>query len=195
MLKFLEGLLLLARADGRALAMRREALDLREVVADAVEAAQPQAAQRGLTLHSDLQSAPVAGDPDQLGQVVGNLLANALAYNRPGGGVVVTLRQVGPQAQLSVADTGVGIAAADLPHVFQRFYRGDPARSGANAGSGLGLATCREIVRAHDGRIDAASTEGKGSVLTVWLPLSGAPPMSHAPGVQITSAGADPQSE
>jgi signal transduction histidine kinase len=105
--------------------------------------------------------------------VVTNLLGNAITYNRPGGSIEVTLSEEDGAAVLRVADTGIGIAAENLPHLFERFYRVDPARSRAAGGSGLGLAICKSIVEGHGGTIDVESTAGVGTTVTVRLPERG----------------------
>jgi signal transduction histidine kinase len=113
----------------------------------------------------------VLGDGARLEQVLLILLDNAVKYNRPGGTVEVTLRGAGQQAVLEVCDTGRGIAATELPHLFARFHRGQGAGTVA-AGYGLGLAIAEGIVRAHRGRLLVRSEEGVGSTFTVLLPLS-----------------------
>ena len=97
------------------------------------------------------------GDPERLGQVVTNLLSNAIQYNHPGGQVVVSVATDEQSVIIVVADTGVGIPESDLPLVFDRFHRVDAARSRESGGSGLGLAICRSIVEAHGGTITVAS--------------------------------------
>jgi signal transduction histidine kinase len=113
----------------------------------------------------------VRGDYDRLEQVLGNLLANALRHT-PAGGTVTLQAGPGPLgARLVVADTGEGIAPEDVPYVFDRFWRGDRARThGAAAGSGLGLAIARQLVQAHGGVIEVQSTIGQGTTFTIDLP-------------------------
>jgi signal transduction histidine kinase len=113
----------------------------------------------------------VLGDAARLQQVLLILLDNAVKYNRPGGTVEVTLRGAGQQAVLEVHDTGRGIAASELPHLFARFHRGQGAGTVAE-GYGLGLAIAEGIVRAHRGRLLVRSEEGVGSTFTILLPLS-----------------------
>ena len=117
----------------------------------------------------------VEGDPALLAVLVANLLTNAVRYNRAGGRVEVSLAAQGGAAEIRVRDTGVGIPAAALSHVFDRFYRVDPARSRASGGSGLGLAITRWIVEAHGGTIDVESVKGEGSTFTVRLPRATGP--------------------
>lgn len=166
-----EGLLTLARSDAGMPLVRREPVDLRTIVERELEAVQSVAAARNLATAVDLHSVNVVGDGDRLGQVVANLLTNAIAYNRDGGKMAVSLVAAENEAVLTVADTGIGIAAEHVPHLFERFYRVDPSRSAQGQGSGLGLAICDEIVRAHGGRIEVNSRPGEGSTFTVRLPL------------------------
>jgi signal transduction histidine kinase len=100
-----------------------------------------------------------------------NLLGNAIKYNRPGGQVRVWAAAEGAMACLTVADTGVGIDAAELPQIFEPFYRGDAARAQVG-GSGIGLAVTRSLVHAMGGRIEVDSTAGRGSSFRVWLPAA-----------------------
>jgi len=114
----------------------------------------------------------VLGDRDRLKQVFINLVSNAVQYSHNGGIVTILMRKVGDQAQVSVADNGPGIAAEDLPHIFERFYRGEKSRKRSKgSGFGLGLSIAYWIVRAHEGLIDVQSQEGNGTIFTVWLPL------------------------
>ncbi len=114
----------------------------------------------------------VIGDAGQLKQVVLNLLDNALRYTPPGGEVAVRGTIEGGSACLTVQDTGTGIAAADLPYIFARFYRGDPSRTRATGNSGLGLAIVRALVEAHGGTITVQSTPGAGTCFLIRLPLA-----------------------
>ncbi len=114
----------------------------------------------------------VAGDGDHLVQLFLNLLDNALAWTPAGGQVVVTLAAADAGWAVTVADSGAGIAAEHLPHLFERFYRVDPARARATGGSGLGLAIAQAIAGEHGGHITVSSTPGVGSQVTVWLPQS-----------------------
>jgi len=117
-------------------------------------------------------SVPVLGDPDRLRQVIGNLVSNAL---RAGGEVTVSAWAQGDLARLSVTDTGTGIAPEHLPHLFDRFWRADSARSRAEGGRGLGLAIVKQIVTDHGGTISVVSRLGHGSTFTVSLPLASVP--------------------
>jgi heavy metal sensor kinase len=165
-----DGLLTLARADAGKLDLRREPVNLRSVVEECIEQLQPLAKDRKVSLSAQLEPAEVIGDGLRLGQVVSNLLSNAVQYNWTGGEVLVHLHALGREVRLSVKDTGCGIPEADRPHLFERFYRVDKARSRASGGSGLGLAICQSIVETHGGMIGFETELGKGSTFWVRLP-------------------------
>jgi signal transduction histidine kinase len=112
----------------------------------------------------------VSGDAQRLRQLVTNLVDNAMKFTPAGGSVLLRTRRADREAVLTVTDTGVGIAGEHLPHVFERFYQADPART--SSGSGLGLSICRWIVKAHGGEIAVVSEYGVGSTFTVKLPLA-----------------------
>ena len=166
-----DGLLTLARIDAGQLEIRHEPVDLRQVVENSVALLKPLADQKQIELKCDLQTVQVTGDAERLGQVVANLVNNAITYNREGGQVRLHLVAEEHNAVLTVSDTGIGIGESDLPRVFERFYRVDKARTGNSGGIGLGLAICQEIVRSHGGMIDVASVVGEGTTFTVRLPL------------------------
>lgn len=128
-----------------------------------------------LSVDSDPGAAMIAGDPDRLGQVLTNLLTNALRHTPPGGVVRVLLTAEDGRVRLGVLDSGDGIAAADLPHVFERFYRVDTARDRAHGGTGVGLTISRAIARAHGGEltVDSAGV-GRGAQFWLTLPVGGA---------------------
>ncbi|WP_049823060.1 sensor histidine kinase [Thermobaculum terrenum] len=129
----------------------------------------------------------VRGDPDALRQLLLILLDNALKYTAAGGRITVGLEAGGDAAVLKVADTGIGIPPEHLPHIFERFYRVDPARSGG--GSGLGLAIARWLAEAHGGGIQVESAPGRGSTFTVRLPR-GAGERSAEPELPSATLGA-----
>jgi signal transduction histidine kinase len=148
--------------------------ELGEVVDAAMEAVSPSADVKGITLHkvSDPSAGSVMGDPNRLQQVVWNLLTNAVKFTSKGGRVDVTVRRVGAQVELVVRDTGRGIDAAFLPHVFDRFRQADASSTRAHGGLGLGLSIVKQIVELHGGTTHAASEgEGRGAVFTVCLPV------------------------
>jgi signal transduction histidine kinase len=110
------------------------------------------------------------GDASMLGQVVMNLVSNAIAYNREGGEVRVELAVESRGVLLRVRDTGVGIAEEHLPHVFDRFYRADKARSRSKGHAGLGLSIVKSILELHGGKVGVRSKVGEGTTFEVWLP-------------------------
>jgi signal transduction histidine kinase len=153
-----------------------ERLDLGDVVGDALTRAEPAYARAGVAIERELAPAAVSGDHDRLLQVLGNLLENARKFTPADGRVVVAVasggappgRAPGGWSRVTVADSGPGIAAADLPFVFDRFYRSSDARS--TAGVGLGLAIAKGLVEAHGGVIEAGTAPEGGALFTVWLP-------------------------
>jgi heavy metal sensor kinase len=165
-----ESLLWLARLDSGSQVRRRVAFDLAERVADCVELLRPLAGRRGITVRSDLAPAPCAGDPEQIDQVITNLITNAIEHNSEGGEIRIATQARPAGATLAVADRGPGIAADQLPRVFDRFYRTDASRSRASGGVGLGLAIAKAIVEAHGGTIRAESEPGRGAVFTASFP-------------------------
>lgn len=172
MKKLIESLLELSRLDAGQEPLRRELFDLAGVARDGVELIRTLAAERGLRIHCDLTPIQCLGDVGHIGQVVTNLLSNAMQFNRDGGEVCVTTRMVDGGALLTVSDTGEGIPEEDLPHIFERFYRADPSRTRAKGRSGLGLAICKAILDAHGGTIKAVSHLGSGSEFSILLPLA-----------------------
>ncbi len=166
----------LALAEAGRLPLERTEVTLDELASRVIAAFQPQAHEKGLRLVLEATSdAPdavpqVYADPQRLEQVLANLLSNALRYTPQGGAITVKVWVDAGEVTLAVIDTGSGISPEDLPHVFDRFYRADKARSRADGGSGLGLAIARQLVEAHGGQITAQSELGKGSIFTVHLP-------------------------
>jgi signal transduction histidine kinase len=135
--------------------------------------AQPLASERNITIKQEI-AAPVVvpGDEGRLIQMIMNLVDNAIKYTHPGGYVTLQLTEENHDACLRVIDTGIGIPAEHLPHIFERFYRVDPAHSPLEGGSsGLGLSIVTWIVHAHKGSITTKSEPGSGSIFTVRLPL------------------------
>jgi two-component system sensor histidine kinase BaeS len=147
------------------------------LVADAVAAARARATAAGIALRDRVEPGlpTVLVDPHRMGQVLGNLLDNALRHTPAGGSVEVRAWRTGGQVHLAVADTGPGIPAEHLPHVFERFYRADRARDRQHGGSGIGLAIARAIVTAHNGQIHATPTTPHGATLTITLPVTTSP--------------------
>ncbi len=168
----------LSLAEAGQLPLEQDRVDLADLAARAAESFRSQASEQGITLVVDLPAGlpPVRGDAQRLNQVLINLLSNALRHTPGGGRVVVSAGQdsggMDGHLRISVADTGQGIPAEDLPFVFERFYRADKSRVRASGGSGLGLAIARQIVQAHGGRIWAESRPGVGSTFFFTLPAN-----------------------
>jgi PAS domain S-box-containing protein len=146
--------------------------DLADLAAHAVEEMRPEAQRKHIELTLSAAGLPPAAvDPARIAQLLGNLLSNAVKFTPDGGRVEVRLRKEEGQLELAVTDTGVGIPAADLERIFERFYRTAIARRQAIQGTGLGLTITKAIVEAHHGTIAVDSDEGRGSTFTVRLPL------------------------
>ncbi len=161
-----------ARLHSGKLTLTRTLLDLRLLTARVVETARDLPPGHAIELDVRGDALPVHGDAGRLEQVLLNLLTNAFAHAPGLAPVVVQLRRQGNEGVLAVRDQGPGIAADQLPHLFERFYQvADPHRP-AQGGLGLGLFICQEVVTAHGGRIAVASVEGEGTTFTVWLPLT-----------------------
>jgi len=169
MRKLIESLLELARLDAGQEQMKRLKFDLSRTAWDCVELVRPLAADRGIKIHCDLPPIEGYGDAERLAQVITNLLANAVQYNKDNGEVRISAKVQGSMIFLAVGDSGPGISSEDLPHVFERFYRADPSRSSGQ--TGLGLAISKAIVEAHGGSIEVVSKPGAGTTFTVVLPL------------------------
>ncbi len=177
--QIVEDLLTLARADAGERPVARARFFLDDVVSDAAAAAQVMAVTRGVELTVDeFEEAPVDGDAALLRQLAMLLLDNAVKFTPPGGRVSVRVGMTDGRAQFTVQDSGPGIPADQLPHIFERFYRGDPARSRGGAGSatdgaGLGLAIAKWIAETHGATIDVHSADGTGTRMRVSFPPAG----------------------
>lgn len=170
----------LASAEAAKLHIAVRPVDLAAVVEQELVAVQPLFGSAEVDLRTDLVRAAVMADPHRVGQIVSNLLSNALKFTPPGGIVAVTVHRTGDGGVLQVADTGVGIPADELPYVFDRFWRGTGASK--LSGSGIGLAVVRTLVEAQGGVVEVASEPQTGSTFTVELPL--------AASVLLATAGA-----
>jgi heavy metal sensor kinase len=171
LIRLVNDLLVLARADAGTLNMRLEPLDLSALARERCEHFSALAARRRVTFAlTGADSAWVTGDADRLAQVLDNLLDNALRYSPEGSAVAVEIRPEGGECQCAVRDSGPGIPEKHLPLIFERFYRADSSRNRQTGGAGLGLAIVRALVTAQGGRIRAESAEGRGTTLRFWLP-------------------------
>ena len=167
-------LLLLAQAESGKLPLDAQTVELDTLLLDALNQMQVLAGERLNLRLGEIDQVLVCGDPDRLKQVIVNLVGNAIKYTPEGGDVRVGLSKTDTEAKLVVSDTGPGIPSEDLPHVFERFYRGEKSRTRSKDGKGfgLGLSIAFWIVRNHDGRIEVNSVEGEGTTFCVWLPLA-----------------------
>lgn len=183
MRRLVESLLILARIDSGVSGSVLDRVDLCLVAAECVDLLQPIAATHNVRIEMSLQPAVCRGDAGQLGQIVTNLVSNAIHYNRPGGAVRVRVFEENGSVRLAVSDTGLGISPEDLPHIFERFYRADKSRARAEGRTGLGLAITRALVEAHGGNITVESEPGAGSAFTVQFPVATEP--KAAPGAAL----------
>jgi signal transduction histidine kinase len=185
-----QNLLELSKLESGLLRLDLRPDDLRSTVESAFEQAEPAGRRRGVSLELRLAPAPVRvrHDPQRIGQVVANLVGNAIKFTPGGGSVVVTLESHRDGARLEVRDTGVGIDATEIPRIFERFYRGSRANEARGSGSGLGLAIVKSIVDMHGGRISVESRVGSGTTFAVILPRD----PKHAEEIQAPTPDAPP---
>ncbi|BCL35778.1 CheR family methyltransferase [Nostoc sp. MS1] len=175
----IEDILDASRITSGKLQLNSRPIDLSLLVQAALDSVNLSAVAKNIQLVSSLSEITVLGDAERLQQVLGNMLSNAIKYTPAGGRVDITLSQVDNQAQIQVSDTGIGISADLLPHIFERFYQGDSSTIKTNQGLGLGLAIVRHLIELHGGTVQAESPgEGQGATLTVRLPLYVPPPTS-----------------
>jgi len=181
MSRLVSDLLLLARADYGGLKLDLEPLDLDTTISEIYRDTRVLANARHLTFEiRDFQPVRIKGDSDKLKQVFLNLVSNAIKFTPEGGSVIINLRRSYDDAVVEVVDSGIGIAPEDLAHIFDRFYQADPARVRKGEGSGLGLSIAKWIVEAHSGRIEVASSVGKGTTFTVLIPhIEDKPALPH----------------
>ena len=173
--RLVEDLHMLSLAEAGDLQLEIQPIDVGELVQGAIKHVRGATREKGVTLSTELpdQLPPIAGDAQRLTQVLLNLLSNALRHTPRDGRITVAAQQIeGKEVQVTVQDTGDGIPPGELPHVFERFYRADRARSRDTGGSGLGLTITRSLIEAHGGRIWAQSVEGQGSTFTFALPVA-----------------------
>lgn len=165
----------LSLAEVGKLKLNRTSQDVAGLVGDAVAGIRGKAVARGLSISASIPAdlPEVDVDPYRIGQVLRNLLENAIAHTGEGGVITVGAEQEGDGVEISVTDTGEGIPADELPNIFERFYRVDKSRARSTGGSGLGLTIARRLVEAHGGRIEARSEVGRGSHFSFTLPIAG----------------------
>jgi heavy metal sensor kinase len=174
-----EGLFAISRLDAGEAAAEWVKFDLAQLASDTADQMSLLAEDKKIRLNCLASKAVwIEGDRARMKQVVVNLLDNAIKYTPNNGTITLSVRAEEPKAVLEVSDTGIGIPAAALPHVFERFYRVDKARSREQGGAGLGLSIVRSICTAHNGKVQASSTPGQGSRFRAELPLT-VPPLNH----------------
>lgn len=170
--RLIDDLLDLSQIESGQMKPRRREVALGDLVRQVLARLEPGFRKKGVMVETDLPAGlpTVHVDPDQVGQVLLNLLDNGIKYTPPGGRITIGARDLGGEVEVSVTDTGIGIPEKDLPRIFERFYRVDKARSRASGGTGLGLAIVKHIVEAHGGRVGVKSTPGEGSRFYFTLP-------------------------
>lgn len=188
--RLIADLLFLSGIQSGTMMMDFRPADLAEAAADAVEEMRPEADRKHIALVLSATAVPCVADPSRITQLMASLISNAVKFTPPGGSIHVSASTDGPTAVLTVTDTGVGIPAADLPLVFERFFRSRAASHQAIPGTGLGLAVTQAIADAHDATITVDSSEGHGSTFTVRIPTSRPTPRPSETG---TSASALPR--
>jgi len=166
------GLLLLAQAESGKLALSMQKVELDLLLTEVFQEMSILAGNRVRVRLNEIDQVYVNGDRDRLKQVFINLVANAIQYTPQGGEVFLSLERIGEQARIICRDSGPGIPAEDLPHIFERFYRAEKSRTrGKTTGFGLGLSIANWIVERHGGRIEVDSKEGQGTTFAIWLPI------------------------
>jgi heavy metal sensor kinase len=171
LLELINTMLMISKAEAGVDHLTREEINLTEVVQEACKLFEPTAEDKGIVLSYHLPNkSRFLGDTQMIQRMLSNLLDNAIKYTPPGGSVRVSVSENDGQVVVSVKDTGIGISPRDLPHIFERFYRGDESRS--QSGIGLGLSLARAIARGHGGDITTTSTPNQGSTFTITLPKS-----------------------
>jgi heavy metal sensor kinase len=169
LLDMINTMLMISKAEAGVDHLAREEIDLAEVIQEACKLFEPTAEDKGIALRCHLPGkSRFLGDTQMIQRMLSNLLDNAIKYTPPGGSVRVSVSENDGQVVVSVEDTGIGISPRDLPHIFERFYRGDESRS--QSGIGLGLSLARAIARGHGGDITTTSTPNQGSTFTITLP-------------------------
>ncbi len=180
--RLIEDLRTLSLADAGELPLMVQSVSPEGLLERVAIAHTPRAQEKGVSIQVEAPPdlPPISVDPDRVAQVLSNLVSNALRHTPPGGRVRLIAEHDGADLRLRVADTGPGIAAKDLPHIFQRFYRADQSRYLAEGQTGLGLAIAQSLVETHGGTISVESVQGEGSTFTITLPVKpGASPKTR----------------
>lgn len=173
LIRLVNELLVLTRADAGALQLDLRPLDLAELARTRCEGLARLAARRGIELTVEtVNPAPVRGDSDRLAQVLDNLLDNAIRHSPENAPISILIETEGREVRCAVRDQGSGIAPQHLPFIFDRFYRADASRNRQTGGTGLGLAIVRALVLSQGGRVAAESRSGEGTTITLWLPTA-----------------------
>jgi PAS domain S-box-containing protein len=184
--RLVQDLLLVAQVEAGSFGVELRPVDAVPVVRDCVESSRPVAEEAGILVSYDAEEAPrLMADSSRLGQVIDNLVSNAIKFTPEGGTVAVRVQKQGDRCAIEVSDNGVGIGPDDLEHLFDRFYRAQQTRKGHYSGAGLGLAISKAIVDAHEGEIEVTSEPGQGSTFRVLLPVRDA----EQPGREDERAG------
>jgi two-component system, OmpR family, heavy metal sensor histidine kinase CusS len=168
-------LLFLARTESPLVHLRRERIDVAELLDGVQEYYEASAADRGVSLRTRSGDEPVIAELDRtlMQRAVGNLVSNAIAHTKSGGSVMMMVRSESAVLRIEVSDTGIGIPPEALPRVFDRFYRVDPSRAQSSGGTGLGLAIVQGIMVLHGGKVEIASQLGEGTRVILSMPASG----------------------
>jgi signal transduction histidine kinase len=173
LLSLVEDLLLSAQAHSGSLALSQSEFDAATIVRECAEACAPAAAARGIRLECSTETnLLMTGDPGRIGQVIDNLVSNALKFTPPGGSVELVAREHDSGVRIDVADTGMGIPLEEQDRLFDRFFRSARVQNEAIVGAGLGLSIAKAIVEAHNGHIFFRSVVGEGTTFTVFLPAT-----------------------
>jgi signal transduction histidine kinase len=176
MTRLVGDLLLLAQAESGSLPLDMQTVELDTILLEVFNQMKTLAGDKVELSIGEIDQVQLTGDRDRLKQMLLNLVGNAVQYTPAGGSVALALSKTDLQAKLIISDTGPGIPAEDLPHIFERFYRGQRThRPDQTSGYGLGLSIAYWIVRNHGGYIEVSSREGQGTTFCVWLPLTKKP--------------------
>jgi two-component system phosphate regulon sensor histidine kinase PhoR len=171
--QFIQDILTISRLDYSP-QLAHEPLDLNSLLSDSEQQLRETARKKNITIELQLQPSlpPISGNATELHRAFTNIVENALKYTLDEGSVIVQTRLQDQGIAIVISDTGIGIGEADLPYVFDRFYRTDKARGMDKGGTGLGLAIVKKVVEMHGGTVDVESVLGEGSTFRVWLPAA-----------------------